>query len=231
MTVFFVFLLSIMEINFQERLPELNNWATILFVLAFLIIALNKSLFGNRFYEFSNLLVSDKYLKVYKDGSNTTNTFTISFFVIQLISFSFLLHLFICKFKTINKTNEILFIQIFTFLMVFILSKYLIEKIISVVFHIESFTEQFNSIKVSYRSYFGLLLLPVTAILYYNFFDYEWLYFTLALLLIFFNLIIYIILLKKHQNLITRKLFYFILYLCTLEIAPYYFIYYWVTKK
>ncbi|MCD8518719.1 MAG: DUF4271 domain-containing protein, partial [Flavobacterium sp.] len=34
-----------------------------------------------------------------------------------------------------------------------------------------------------------------------------------------------------YQNLLLRKIFYFILYLCTLEIAPYYFIYNWFTKN
>ena len=36
---------------------------------------------------------------------------------------------------------------------------------------------------------------------------------------------------KLYQNLLIRKIFYFILYLCTLEIAPYYFIYNWFTKN
>ena len=35
---------------------------------------------------------------------------------------------------------------------------------------------------------------------------------------------------KNYQNIIFSKLFYFILYLCALEIAPYYFMYYWFTK-
>ena len=37
--------------------------------------------------------------------------------------------------------------------------------------------------------------------------------------------------LKIYQKFIIGKLFYFILYLCTLEIAPYYFVYYWLTKN
>jgi hypothetical protein len=35
---------------------------------------------------------------------------------------------------------------------------------------------------------------------------------------------------KNYQNIIFGKLFYFILYLCAFEIAPYYFMYYWFTK-
>jgi uncharacterized membrane protein len=44
------------------------------------------------------------------------------------------------------------------------------------------------------------------------------------------NLVTYVVSVKNYQNLIFSKLFYFILYLCALEIAPYYFMYYWFTK-
>jgi hypothetical protein len=45
------------------------------------------------------------------------------------------------------------------------------------------------------------------------------------------NLLTYLVSLKNYQNLFLGKLFYFILYLCALEIAPYYFMYYWFTKS
>lgn len=231
MIVFFVFLFPIMELNFQERLPELHDWATILFAIAFILIAVNRNVFTNRFFEFSNLAFSDKYLKIYKDGNSITNSFTISMFIVQLISFTFFLQLFISQFQNLKKNDGVLYIQVFSFLTVFILSKYLIDKIISTTFHIEEFAEKFNLFKVSYRTYFGFLLLPINMILYYNNIEIKWIYIFLAVLLFLFNLLSYAITLKKHQNLLTRKMFYFILYLCTLEIAPYYFIYYWVTKN
>ena len=86
-------------------------------------------------------------------------------------------------------TDGILYIQVFTFLAVFILSKYLIEKIISTTFQIEEFTEQFNLFKVSYRTYFGFILLPVNMILYYNSVENQWIYITLAVILFVLNLL------------------------------------------
>lgn len=129
-----------MELNFQERLPLIQDWATILFALAFILIAINRTIFAARFYEFSNLAFSDKYIKIYKDSSNMTSSFTISMFFVQLLSFSFFVHLFISSFQNTNRTDGVLFLQVFTFLAVFILSKYLIEKIISATFHIDEFT-------------------------------------------------------------------------------------------
>ncbi|NBU80363.1 MAG: DUF4271 domain-containing protein, partial [Flavobacteriaceae bacterium] len=55
-------------------------------------------------------------------------------------------------------------------------------------------------------------------------------YCTIGLILII-NLFSYLVSLKIYQNLVIGKLFYFILYLCALEIAPYYFIYYLITKN
>ncbi|WP_256463650.1 DUF4271 domain-containing protein [Flavobacterium sp. HJ-32-4] len=50
-------------------------------------------------------------------------------------------------------------------------------------------------------------------------------------IIIAINGITYLSSLKTYQNLIVSHLFYFILYLCALEIAPYYFLYYWFTKS
>src|SRR5690606_32820052 len=85
--------------------------------------------------------------------------------------------------------------------------------------------------KVSYRTFFGFILLPINMVLYYNGINNHWIYITIAAILFILNLLTYLVTLRNYQNFLLRKIFYFILYLCTLEIAPYYFIYYWVTKN
>ena len=213
------------------RIIENKDWATTLFVISFAVIAITKSAFENRFADFAKLIYSDKYNNVYKDNSNLMSGFTISMFVLQLISFSFFTLLVLNQFNKAEKTDLIVYIQILTFLSVFILSKYLIEKIISTAFKIEEFSEQFNLLKVNYRAYFGFILLPVNIILYYNSLNSNWFFWALLITLISINIITYLVVLKLYQNLLLRKIFYFILYLCTLEIAPYYFIYNWFTKN
>jgi hypothetical protein len=54
----------------HPRIIESKDWATILFVLAFAIVAITKSVYENRFGDFMNLIFSDKYAKVYRDGSH-----------------------------------------------------------------------------------------------------------------------------------------------------------------
>lgn len=218
-------------IAFQERNIFYTDWATLLFVVAFVIIAVNRNVFTARFYEFIRLAISDKYTKIYKDSSNMLSGFTISMFIVQLLSFSFYILLLLNQLQLKEKNDGIAFIQIVTFLGVFILSKYLIEKIIATAFQIEEFNEQFNLLKVSYRTYLGFILLPINLILYYNSFKSDWIFILLTSILLLFIGLTYLIAIKIYQNLVLRKLFYFILYLCTLEIAPYYFMYYWITKN
>jgi hypothetical protein len=215
----------------HPRIMETRDWATILFVVALLLIAVTKSVFENRFSEYVRLIVSDKYIKVYRDSSHLMSGFNIALFIVQLISLAFFIQLMLSYFGHASKTDWILFIQIFTFLIVYILSKFLIEKIIATSFNIEEFQEQYNLQKVSYRTYIGLLILPIDIILFYNDNPSKTIIFMFIAIVLATNLLTYLVSLKNYQNLLFGKMFYFILYLCALEIAPYYFMYYWFTKS
>jgi hypothetical protein len=218
-------------LELQPRLLESKDWATVIFVVCLMLIVLAKTSFENRFNDFIRLLVSDKYLKIYRDSNHLMSGFNVILFIVNLVSISFLLLLFMDHFGYGKKTDWILFVQIFALVSVFILSKFLIEKIIGVVFNIEETIEQFNLQKVNYRTYIGLLLLPFTIIAFYNDFSTNSLFIWVFGILLIINILTYIFSLKNYQKLIFGKFFYFILYLCTLEIAPYYFIYYMITKK
>lgn len=212
------------------RIIENKDWATVLFVLSFAVIAVTKSVYENRFGDFANLIFSNKYNKVYRDSSHLKSSFTVALFFVQVVSLAFFIQVSLSSFGYASKTDWILYIQIITFLTFFILAKYLIEKIIATSFNIEEFMEQFSLQKVTYRSYIGLILLPLNIILfYYDTFSINVTLVIIAILLLY-NSITYLISIKNYQNIIFGKLFYFILYLCALEIAPYYFMYYWFTK-
>ena len=219
------------ETVLQPRIIENKDWATILFVLSFALIAFTKAAFETRFNDFLRILVSEKYIKIYKDSSHLMSGFTIVLFVVQLLSISFFIQILLDYFGYVSKTDWIAFLRIFAFFTVFVLSKFLIEKIIATTFNIEEFTEQFNLQKVSYRTFIAILLLPVTIFLFYNDNPSKTLIFTIIVVVLIINVFTYLISLKIYQNLLMSKIFYFILYLCAFEIAPYYFIYYMITKN
>jgi hypothetical protein len=215
----------------HERILESKDWATILFITSLALIALTKTVFESRFSDFIRLMVSDKYIKIYKDSGNLMSWFNVLLFLVQIISISFFVQIVLSAFGYVSKADGVIYMRISTLLSVFILSKYLVEKIIATVFDIEEFTEHFNLQKVSYRTYLAIALLPINIILFYN----NNISITLINIIIFIvlsiNVLAYLNSLKIYQNLIIGKIFYFILYLCTLEIAPYYIIYYLFTRN
>ncbi|BFM42516.1 DUF4271 domain-containing protein [Flavobacterium sp. CFS9] len=215
----------------HPRIIENKDWATLLFVLTFAVVAMTKSAYETRFSEFSKLIFSDKYAKIYRDNNHLRSSFTVGLFFVQVVSYAFFIQLTMHIFGYASKTDWILFIQLATFLLYFILGKFLIEKIVATSFNIDEFAELFNLQKVTYRTYIGVLILPVNAVLFY----YDNIPQIVPLAIIAISLCIslysYFISIKTYQNAIISKLFYFILYLCALEIAPYYFMYYWITKE
>ncbi|MCZ8089675.1 DUF4271 domain-containing protein [Flavobacterium sp.] len=217
------------ETILNPRVIEPKDWATCLFILSFALIAITKTAFETRFNDFMRILVTDKYIKVYKDSSNLMSGFTVLLFIVQAISFSFFIQIALDYFGISSKYDWINFIRIFVFFGVFVLSKFLIEKIIATTFNIEEFIEQFNLQKVSYRTFIAIVLLPINIYLFYNNSSYLLIYCVIGAILII-NLLTYLVSLRIYQNLVIGNLFYFILYLCALEIAPYYFIYYLITK-
>lgn len=215
----------------HPRILENKDWATLLFVVTFAVVAMTKSVYETRFSEFSKLIFSDKYAKIYRDNNHLKSSFTVGLFFVQIVSYAFFIQLTMHIFGYASKTDWILFIQIATFLLYFILGKFLIEKIVATSFNIDEFADLFNLQKVTYRTYIGVLILPINAVLFY----YDNIPKIIPLVIIGISLCIslysYYISIKTYQNAIISKLFYFILYLCALEIAPYYFMYYWITKE
>ncbi|MFH6997537.1 DUF4271 domain-containing protein [Flavobacterium sp. FlaQc-57] len=215
----------------HPRILENKDWATLLFVLTFAVVAMTKSAYETRFSEFSKLIFSDKYAKIYRDNNHLKSSFTVGLFFVQIVSYAFFIQLTMHIFGYASKTDWVLFIQIATFLLYFILGKFLIEKIVATSFNIDEFADLFNLQKVTYRTYIGVLILPINAVLFY----YDNIPKIIPLAIIGISLCIslysYYISIKTYQNAIISKLFYFILYLCALEIAPYYFMYYWITKE
>ena len=216
-----------MEIDFLNRYNYSFDWATVLFVLTFATIVVTRLTFARRFEDFIKLAVSNKYLSTYRDTNNLKSGFTISMFFVQMVSLSLFVHYFISLtgFTALHSFST--YLRILSILMFFVLVKYFLEKIIAVCFNMEDFVEQYNILKVSYRSFLGLLLFPIVAILFYNTFQYPYFIWAVVGLFVLFNIVLYGLLLKNYQKVFSKFLFYFILYLCTFEIAPYVILYHW----
>jgi hypothetical protein len=106
-----------------------------------------------------------------------------------------------------------------------ILIKILLERLIGSLFDIDKLMDVYLFQKTSYKNYTGFVLFPINLLLVYTIAPTALICYIVIGIVAVINLIGFIITLKNHQNIVVNNLFYFILYLCALEIGPYLILY------
>ena len=202
-----------------------NELFTVLLVIGLIIIAVAKLTAPKRFDDFIMVLANDKYLKIYSREQKFFDKFDALLFTNLILSisiFCFIIH------KQAND-NQILstntMLKLTAVIGAFILAKVLLERLIGSLFEIDKLIDQYVFQKISFKNYLGLLLLPINALLLYSFQPSLTIIYGVVCFLLIINIIGLISSFKAHQSLIKSNLFYFILYLCALEIAPYIILY------
>ena len=201
------------------------DFYTIILVLGILIIAIAKLTSPKRFDDFVSVLGNSKYIKIYSREQKFLDKFDALLFTNLILStslFSFIMYQFFTKTNTLSID---LMIKISFGICVFILIKVLFERLVGSLLEIDSAIDQYLFQKISYKNFLGILLIPTNAFLIFSFSP-TLLFFNIIFALLFIVIIIGLITsVKTHQSLIKHNLFYFILYLCTLEIAPFIILY------
>ena len=204
----------------------LKDAFTVIILSLIIIITLIKYNNHKKFNSLLKIFWNSSYLKKYKYEKITYYLFD---YFLQ-INFIVSLGLFVFIYNIIYNGNRLSFnflefIDIIQIIITFLVLKNLTEIVISWVFNIQWLTNLYLNEKINYNSLIGLIILPINDLILYFFNP------SINILFIF----IYIILLLKltayvnsfilHQKTIKKSWFYFILYLCTLEIIPYLLLY------
>lgn len=191
-----------------------------------LMLAISKALRPFKFQEFLQLIVTDKYF--FLQGKETTLFSWFHFFIVatQVLSISLFLFLGIELFfeKTFSEI-DFLFTKVVFAYSLFLVTKIFIEKIIGYVFAIEKEINSYLFQKISYKNLLSLLLLISNILLIYTFPLNKVLWIVFATLVLILHLVFMFYILKSKQKIIANNLFYFILYLCALEISPFIILY------
>jgi len=187
-----------------------------------LIIAILKVIYPKRFNDFIRLPVSNNYFLAKGKSEELRHPFSILLFVIQLISISLFVNLF---FLEKGKANVLLFLQILFVVFVFIIVKTSIEKMIGAIFSIEKLIDHYIYEKLSYRNFLSLLLIITNLIFYFSIKPDLNILLILTGILFLVNMLILSFSYKNYRSLIFNNLFYFLLYICALEISPYIILY------
>jgi len=204
----------------------LKDAFTVIILSLIIIITLIKYNNHKKFNSLLKIFWNSSYLKKYKYEKITYYPFD---YFLQ-INFVISLGLFVFIYNVTYNGNRLSFnflefLDIIQIIVAFLVLKNLTELVISWFFNIQWLTNLYLNEKINYNSLIGLIILPINVLILYFFNP------SINILFIF----IYIILLLKltayvnsfilHQKTIKKSWFYFILYLCTLEIIPYLLLY------
>ena len=202
-----------------------NELFTIILLVGLLIIAITKLTAPKRFNDFINVIGNSKYLKIYSREQKFFDKFDALLFtntILTLTVFSYIFYQLVYETQSIS--IDLLF-KIAFGIALFMLIKVLTERLIASLFEIDKMIDQYLFQKISYKNYLGLVLIPINAVLLYTVPPSLNIIYSSIILLLMLNLIGLISSFKTNQSVIKHHLFYFILYLCALEIAPYVILY------
>ena len=202
-----------------------NEWYVIFFVLCLSILALAKRSFSTRFNDFLLLVGKSKYLKIYARDQKFIDQFDALLFINLIISLSLFCFLGYSTFIDSIPFNLGAFLKILLGIGSIILIKILLERLIGSLFGIDTLMDSYLFQKTNYKNYTGLLLLPINILLVFTIPLSVNVFYVIFALIFIINLIGFITSIKTHQKTIINNIFYFILYLCALEIAPYVILY------
>jgi hypothetical protein len=202
-----------------------NELFTILIVLGLCILAFAKYAFSNRFNDYLWVIGNSKYLKIYAREQKFIDQFDSLLFVNLIISLSIFSFVGYNTFVDSLQFDLTTFIKLFVGIGAIILIKILLERLIGSLFDIDELIDSYIFQKTNYKNYIGLFLLPINIILIYAIQPTATIMYVVIAFVILINLIGFITSFKTHQKTILNNLFYFILYLCALEIAPYIILY------
>ena len=208
--------------RYTNRIIESLDWVTLIMVGCILIIAILKIIYPKRFDDFIKLPVSNNYFLAKGKSEELRHPFSILLFVIQIISIALFVNLF---FLEKGKANMILFLKILFVVFVFIIVKTSIEKMIGAIFSIEKLIDHYIYEKLSYRNFLSLLLIITNLIFYFSIKPDLNILLILTGILFLGNMLILSYSYKNYRSLIFSNLFYFLLYICALEISPYLILY------
>lgn len=208
-----------------ERIASNNDWITIILLIIVALLVFNKLKNPVRFHKIQSLLLSTNYINDYsKSTPLLLNNFNMILIVVFTLVSSFVLLVAIRVLNIIEGDYTLAFYaKIVLYMLLFILFRSIVGLFTGMLFEKEKEQQFFTFMKMSYLGNFCLLITPLLIINFYlGSLLYSKIFLIIASTLFLFY---YLLLVKNNQNLIFNKLFYFILYLCALEIAPFIIVY------
>lgn len=214
-----------------ERSIENTDWIIFLLIGSLALLSIIKLSFPNRFHRFINLTYRVTFLQLYNREIDQRHPFIYLSTLLNLINTSLFLYFIANKFFPIYKIAGWLgYVKIFTLYTLFVLGKLWIEKIVGILSRREKQVTKHIFEKLIYRNLISVYIFILNILIAFVLVDsINLLYFGIISLLIL-NLISLLMTYRRNSFDLFPRYFYFILYLCTLDLGPYILIAYMLTK-
>ncbi|CAM1345888.1 DUF4271 domain-containing protein [Tenacibaculum crassostreae] len=198
-----------------ERIITNDSWITLVIVLAIVLLAVMKMLKPTKLYGYSIAFITSGFFhKRMEERASFFSPFNLLLFFFTTLIISLFLYLTIVA--ELYTQSFLSFSGVFFFVLVYFLVRFLLDYIISHVLGLSSIISYFLYTKSGYLYVLSMWLFPVIILYQYTFTNKLFLISSFCVLLIIRAFLI----LSNNKKLVISKLFYFILYFCTLEIAP-----------
>tara|TARA_R110001583_G_scaffold56534_2_gene170556 strand:+ start:2562 stop:3224 length:663 start_codon:yes stop_codon:yes gene_type:complete len=200
-----------------------NDWISLVFFIILIILAIIKFQFNDRLQQTATFFLSKKKLLTYfnKEKNIFNNLYQLLFFTVQLLTISLLIYFLSTFLQVNNKLSDVkLFFAIIIIVFLYFTFRFLIGLFIAAVFDQIYVFKKAAYFKMNYFNNLVLCLIPFLLLTAYS---KNLTIFFLKITVfscILFLLIRYFLFIKNNKKLIINNLFYFILYLCALEIVP-----------
>ncbi|MDA8641182.1 DUF4271 domain-containing protein [Flavobacteriaceae bacterium] len=197
----------------------IQNWVKIIIILGTVLMLFSRLYIGDRFQYLFSFWNIHRYFH-YKSGE-TISLFTpnniIMFFLRILTTALFLFMLFRDNYLTDQKE---FFIKLCIGLSVLLLLKFIIENIFSLIFKFKKKLNEVNRYRIGIKNLFSVHLYFYLIIMIFGDLPLENIYTISLTLFLIYNGIYLKFILNKYLINGLKALVYFILYICTFEIAP-----------
>lgn len=193
-------------------------------------LATAKFFYNQQFLDVINLSGADRFLATRARGSYFFQPIPLVLLSIQFIAVSLLLYFAYCYWTDQEiSENAPIYGSILLGYALFEIVKIILERIVGYLLNIYKKMRSYFYKKITVKNWIGLFLLAGCFIASFGRSESSLLLYILIGLAAAVYIVYNIWLLSSYSDLILRFPFYFILYFCTLEIAPYYIVYRYVT--
>ena len=197
----------------------IQNWIKTITISATILILFSRLYIGERFQYLFSFWNIHRYFH-YKSGETISlfNTNNVIMFFLRILTTSlFLLVFYIDKYP--NEQKEF-FIKVFIGLSILLLLKFIIENTFSLVFKFKNKLTEINRYRVGIKNLFAVHLYFYLLIMIFSNISLNQIHIVSIILIALYNVFYFKFILNKYLISEFKTLVYFILYICTFEIAP-----------